>query len=135
MREPSTSLEIATKPRLPRHLVGTIVITLLQTPAYNHLSGVAWGECDVLDAILHDLAQTLGAPLQAFGPVPLARHKYILDRLEHDTRFQKSLFRVWIGNREGKARAFRLNQTRETVFARSLLSHQIIPCKGGHTGS
>jgi hypothetical protein len=112
-----TAPETPSKPRLPRHLVGDILIHLLQTPAYDQMNGVAWGECDLLDDIIHMLAQPLETPIQAFGPTPLVRHTYVLNRLEHDARFRKSLFRVWIGNREGQARAFRLTQPLETFIS------------------
>lgn len=84
---------------LPKYAVGNAVLRLLQTPAWQHMEAVAWGECDFLDAI----ASEAGFP----SIHVLTRHKRVLDALERDRRFEKFLFKVWLGNREGCARAFR----------------------------
>ena len=82
-----------------RYVVGNAVIRLFHTPAFAHMYTVAWGECDLLDAIAREAELP---PTHA-----LDRHKRVLDALERDPRFEKFLFRVWLGNREGNARAFR----------------------------
>ena len=89
--------------RLPRYAVGNAALQLREHPGYNNRDSVAWGDTELLD----EIASRAGFPSMHV----LDRHKRILDALEHDPRFEKFLFRCWVGNREGHARAFRYRST------------------------
>lgn len=65
---------------------------------------IAWGDPDALDEISHRSIHTNLRQLH----IPI-RHKRILDALDCSPLFEKYLFRVCVGNREGIARAFKLS--------------------------
>jgi len=79
--------------------IGDAVLRVFQTPEWSHMGTVAYGECELLDAI----ASEAGFPSMH----PLNRHKRVLDALDRDPRFEKFKFRCWLGNREGLARGYR----------------------------
>jgi len=64
---------------------------------------IGYGDCDLLDAIAKKATHTT-----LFDKHPLDRHIAILNALDRSNLFEKSLFRIWVGNREGLARTFNL---------------------------
>lgn len=107
--------------RLPRYAVGDAAVQVLSTPTWSHMRCVAWGEIGLLD----EIAVQAGFPQLH----PLTRHKRILDALEHDRRFEKFLFTVWVGNHEGHARAFRYTLSQPDDLMLHALAHGMIkPC-------
>ncbi len=86
--------------RLGHHAVGDAAIALREQVIYSNRSAVEWGDIDFLEAI--DVESGHSEPAH-----PLNRHRRVLNALERDPRFEKYLFRCFVGNRETLVRAFR----------------------------
>ena len=66
---------------------------------------VGYGDCHLLDAIAKKATHTT-----LMKKHPLDRHIAVLNALDRSKLFKKSLFYVYLGNREGLARTFDLEE-------------------------
>ncbi|MHA1285809.1 MAG: hypothetical protein ACTSPB_00270 [Candidatus Thorarchaeota archaeon] len=88
---------------------GDVVIEMMRQEGVEHVGYDTYG---LLDEIAHRYCELTGR-CKVYKMHPLDRHIAVLNRLEKDDRFVKSLFRCTDGRSERLVRSFRLKENKD----------------------